>query len=131
MPEKPNKPGRAGSLTGDSRQEAEGRASFLSNERVQKEIASMFASQRSKRARRAAAAITDEEDAAITMAAEADPDARPVDGMFSRRGRPRLASPKLSILLRLDPDVVARFRAGGDGWQTRMNKALRKAAGLD
>jgi len=26
--------------------------------------------------------------------------------------------------------VVARFKASGPGWQTRMNRALREAAGL-
>ncbi|WP_413467798.1 BrnA antitoxin family protein [Mesorhizobium sp. B2-8-5] len=31
---------------------------------------------------------------------------------------------------RLDSDVVARFRAGGPGWQSRINEILRKAAGL-
>jgi uncharacterized protein (DUF4415 family) len=30
----------------------------------------------------------------------------------------------------LDPDVIARFKAGGRGWQTRINAVLRKAAGL-
>ncbi|MBN9079288.1 MAG: BrnA antitoxin family protein [Rhizobiales bacterium] len=29
-----------------------------------------------------------------------------------------------------DADVVERFRASGRGWQSRMNAALRKAAGL-
>ena len=33
--------------------------------------------------------------------------------------------------MRLDPDVLAFFRADGEGWQTRINDALRKAAGLD
>lgn len=37
---------------------------------------------------------------------------------------------KIPVLLRVDPDVLARFRASGPGWQTRMNAALRKAAGL-
>jgi uncharacterized protein (DUF4415 family) len=32
--------------------------------------------------------------------------------------------------LRLDPDIIAAFRAGGPGWQSRINDALRKAAGL-
>ena len=31
----------------------------------------------------------------------------------------------------LDPDVVAFFKKGGRGWQTRANAALRKAAGLE
>jgi len=30
----------------------------------------------------------------------------------------------------LDPDVLAYFKQGGKGWQTRVNEALRKAAGL-
>lgn len=50
---------------------------------------------------------------------------------FDRPGRPPLGDePKASVSLRLDQDVVAWFRAGGKGWQTRMNEALRKAAGL-
>lgn len=75
--------------------------------------------------------LSEEEDAEITKAALADPDAQPVDELFTRRGRPKLTNPKQSILLRLDPDVVARFKADGDGWQTRMNEALRRAVGLD
>ena len=37
---------------------------------------------------------------------------------------------KVSTTLRLDPDNIAAFRAGGSGWQSRINDALRKAAGL-
>lgn len=40
------------------------------------------------------------------------------------RAPPRL---KRQITLRLDPDVIERFKAGGPGWQTRINEALRKA----
>lgn len=29
-----------------------------------------------------------------------------------------------------DQDVIAALRAQGPGWQSRMNEALRKAAGL-
>jgi len=36
---------------------------------------------------------------------------------------------KVAVTLRLDPDVLAAFKAGGKGWQTRINKALRRAAG--
>ena len=32
--------------------------------------------------------------------------------------------------LRLDPEVIAYFRRGGRGWQTRINDVLRKAAKL-
>ncbi|OCW57579.1 BrnA antitoxin family protein [Hoeflea olei] len=46
------------------------------------------------------------------------------------RGRPALEHPKKQITLRLDEDVIAKFRETGKGWQGRMNAALRKAAGL-
>lgn len=45
-------------------------------------------------------------------------------------GRPRSENPKVAISLRLDQEVVARFKAQGPGWQSRMNEALRSAAGL-
>jgi uncharacterized protein (DUF4415 family) len=34
---------------------------------------------------------------------------------------------KVMLTLRLDPDVVAKFRASGAGWQTRMAEALKQA----
>jgi uncharacterized protein (DUF4415 family) len=34
------------------------------------------------------------------------------------------------VTLRLDPDILDRFREGGPGWQGRINAALRKAVGL-
>jgi uncharacterized protein (DUF4415 family)/uncharacterized DUF497 family protein len=45
-----------------------------------------------------------------------------------RRGRPALAKPKQAVSLRLDPDVIAYFKAGGPGWQTRINERLRLVA---
>lgn len=45
-------------------------------------------------------------------------------------GRPKSENPKVAVSLRLDQDVVARFKASGPGWQTRINDALRDAAGL-
>ncbi len=65
--------------------------------------------------------------------------ARPFSGAFptladathrNMGGRPRTENPKIAVSLRLDQDVVARFKASGPGWQTRMNRALREAAGL-
>jgi len=47
-----------------------------------------------------------------------------------RRGRPLSEHPKEAIKLRIDPDVLAYFRATGPGWQTRINDALRRAAKL-
>lgn len=46
------------------------------------------------------------------------------------RGRPPAESPKRQVTLRLDADVIERFKAGGPGWQSRINDALRKSAGL-
>lgn len=46
------------------------------------------------------------------------------------RGRKPDPNAKQLLTLRLDPQVIEHFRATGDGWQTRMNEALRKAAGL-
>jgi uncharacterized protein (DUF4415 family) len=43
---------------------------------------------------------------------------------------PQKAPTKQLVSLRIDPDVLAKFKAGGEGWQSRMNAALRKAAGL-
>lgn len=47
-------------------------------------------------------------------------------------GRPPLpeAEKKQRVTLHLDPDVLARLKADGKGWQTRANAALRKALGL-
>ena len=47
-----------------------------------------------------------------------------------RRGRPPSPAPKEAVKLRLDPDVLAYFRALGPGWQTRINATLRRAAKL-
>lgn len=43
-----------------------------------------------------------------------------------RRGRPLAGTTKISTTIRLDADVLAAFKAQGDGWQTRMNDALRE-----
>ena len=46
-----------------------------------------------------------------------------------RRGRPPVARPKVSTTIRLSQDVIDHFRAGGRGWQTRINEALREWIG--
>jgi uncharacterized protein (DUF4415 family) len=53
-----------------------------------------------------------------------------VGARLVRRGRPKSANPKRAVSLRLDADVIEWFRRTGDGWQTRINLELRKAAGL-
>ncbi|MCY3745439.1 MAG: BrnA antitoxin family protein [Acidobacteria bacterium] len=42
-----------------------------------------------------------------------------------RRGRPPKTRPKVSTTIRLSPEVMDHFRAGGRGWQTRIDDALR------
>jgi len=43
------------------------------------------------------------------------------------RGRPKSAAPRTSISLRLPPDVLARWKATGPGWQSRMVERLSRA----
>ena len=43
-----------------------------------------------------------------------------------KAGRPRSSNPKKLISLRLPVDVIARWKATGPGWQTRMAKRLGK-----
>ena len=43
-----------------------------------------------------------------------------------RRGRPLSEAPKVHTRLRIDPDILEHFKAGGPGWQTRINAALRE-----
>jgi uncharacterized protein (DUF4415 family) len=60
---------------------------------------------------------------------------RPATGYLAKDGV-RLGRPpergvsKEQVTLRLDPDVIERFRADGPGWQGRINGVLRKAMGL-
>jgi len=97
-------------------------------------------------ARESADSMTDEENAAITAAALADPDNPPLTEKFWKNARPlsperlrrmrgqrgpQKSKPvKTRVSLRLDPDVVAFFRKKGVGWQSRINDALRKVAKL-
>ena len=88
-----------------------------------------------------------QEDAAFIAAAESDPDNPPLsDGRWRRmrpahdvrpqlvarrlrrgRGRPKSDTAKQQVTLRIDRDILDRFRATGEGWQSRINQALRKA----
>jgi uncharacterized protein (DUF4415 family) len=43
-----------------------------------------------------------------------------------RRGRPKLEEPKISTTIRLDADILEKFRAQGPKWQSRINDALRE-----
>lgn len=102
-----------------------------------------------KQPRRFVPPISDEEEARIQALIASDPDApEATDEQLARarpfaeahpdlmasirraRGRPPVAHPRQQVSLRLDPAVIDKFKAGGKGWQGRINEALRKAAGL-
>lgn len=75
---------------------------------------------------------TADEDVGIARGIAADPDAapdlsEPVAGIVRRPGRPLKVDRKVSVTLRLDRDVLERFKATGAGWQTRINAALKRA----
>ena len=55
---------------------------------------------------------------------------KPAHGTLTRPGRPVAENPKKQVTLRLDPDVIEKFRATGKGWQSRINAELRKALGI-
>ena len=42
-------------------------------------------------------------------------------------GRPKSKNAKVPVSIRLDQDVVAKFKATGLGWQSRINDVLRKS----
>jgi uncharacterized protein (DUF4415 family) len=74
---------------------------------------------------------TPEEDAAITAAALSDPDCPPMtEERFKRvklrRGRPVGSGAKEQLTVRFDTEIIQAFKQAGDGWQTRMNDALRE-----
>lgn len=56
----------------------------------------------------------------------------PLDAAFmismkpSRRGRPKLETPKVEVKIRLDAATVEHLRGSGPGWQTRVNALLGK-----
>lgn len=45
--------------------------------------------------------------------------------LLKRRGRPVGSGKKVATNIRLDSDLVEAFKITGNGWQTRMNDALR------
>ena len=71
---------------------------------------------------------TEAEDAAINAGIAADPDTYELGAeefkQLRRIGRPPKAQPKIAVTIRYDKDVIEAFKAGGPGWQTRINDAL-------
>jgi len=89
----------------------------------------------SKVSRRQAVAVpTAKEDKLIVAAANADPDAQQLTPkqlkamvpLRALRGRPKSASPKQLVSVRYSPEVLAFFKATGEGWQSRMDGVLRQ-----
>jgi Uncharacterized protein conserved in bacteria len=76
---------------------------------------------------------TAQEDQAIRAAAKADPDAQPLTPkqlqatvpLRALRGRPKSTSTKQLVSVRYSPEVIAWFKATGEGWQARMDSVLR------
>ena len=73
---------------------------------------------------------TAQEESAIQAGVAADPDTYEVTDTGFRRlkrmGRPPADTTKERVTIRLSRDVVARFRATGPGWQTRIDAALKE-----
>ena len=52
---------------------------------------------------------------------------REATGTLTKAGRPPIgAAPKQQVTLRLPADVIAFFKAGGAGWQTRLGDVLER-----
>jgi len=57
---------------------------------------------------------------------------RKATGTLTKRGRPPIGSqPKEQVTLRLPAEVVAHFKAGGPGWQTRVGEVLARYTAKD
>ena len=79
--------------------------------------------------------FTDSESSILTKSAPYIRDGNPsmsvafMTGMkLSRRGRPKLETPKVELKIRRDAKTVEHLRASGPGWQTRINAVLGKLA---
>lgn len=70
-------------------------------------------------------ALTDEE---VEAAAASDPDCPPLSLLELSQAQPVRPEDraKVPVYIRLDPEVLEYFKAGGPGYQTRINAALRE-----
>lgn len=81
---------------------------------------------------------TPEEEAAIQRGIDSDEDAaeiptenikamRPFSELLEQKGieRPRTERQQEDVAIEYDADILDAFRATGEGWQARMNDALR------
>lgn len=75
--------------------------------------------------------LTGEQIANMRPLREVFPDlAASIDRELARHGRPPVENPRSQVSIRLDPEVLDYYKSTGKGWQSRINDALRKAAGL-
>lgn len=75
---------------------------------------------------------TDEDFAKARPASEVMPK-HIAKALVRKPGRPMgsvAAVRKEQVTVRLDPSILAALRAGGPGWQSRMNEMLKKALGV-
>ncbi len=76
----------------------------------------------------------DFDDSAPILTAEEIKGLRPAREVFEElgiplpvpRGRPKAATTKQKVTIRMDREVIAHYRQGGPGWQTRMNEILAR-----
>jgi uncharacterized protein (DUF4415 family) len=50
-----------------------------------------------------------------------------IDRELRKRGRPIADNPKQPVTIRLNPETIAKFKATGKGWQSRMSDILDSA----
>jgi uncharacterized protein (DUF4415 family) len=77
------------------------------------------------------AADSDDAEATDEQLARAKPFAEAFPELFESirraRGRPPVEKPKQVVSIRLDQDVVRKFKATGKGWQAKINEVLKNA----
>ena len=87
----------------------------------------------------AASAFVHDDDEVPELTAERAARLRPARDVFPESvlaqfkrtpGRPKAVAPKKQVTLRLDADVLDYWRAQGEGWQSKINAALRRESGL-
>ena len=95
----------------------------MSDKRIMRESRNPTDKNRGRTDWRRVRAMTEAE---IRAAAEGDPDARLTTRAFWDEAQLILPRPpKAQVTLRLDADVLAWFKGGGRGYQTRINAVLR------
>ena len=73
--------------------------------------------------------LTAEELASMRPFKEVFPEiAAKMEKAVAARGRPKSDAPKVAVTLRLDPDVLEKFKARGKDWRSAMAEELKKAS---